>query len=222
MRCEPGRDGSEHFLQLERQHLLAELAHELGLLLDQDDLPLADHADALGHQLGLLDVMRGQDDGHARIAQEADHLPHVLPQLDIDAGRRLVEKQHLRLVRQGLGDQHAALHPSRQRHDLAVFPVPQRQVREHLLDLSGIGRLAEQAAAEADRRPDALERIARQLLRHQADHRARGAVVLEDVMAAHRHGARGRRHDAADDVDERCLAGAVRPQQAEDLAAANV
>ena len=111
-------------LQLERQLLLAELAHQLGLVLDQDDLALVDHADAVGHLLGFLDVVRGQDDGDAGGAQPAHHLPHVLAQLDVDAGGRLVEEQDARLVRQRLGDHHAALHAAGQRHDLVVAACP--------------------------------------------------------------------------------------------------
>ena len=37
----------------------------VGLLLDQDQLALGDDADAVGHLLGLVDVVGGQDDGDA-------------------------------------------------------------------------------------------------------------------------------------------------------------
>ena len=40
-----------------------------------------------------------------------------------------------------------------------------------------VRRLAEQAAAEADRVPDRLERVGRQFLRHEADLGARRAVI---------------------------------------------
>ena len=173
---------------MQDQLLLAELAHQLGLVLDQDDLALVDHADAVGHFLGFLDVVRGEDDGHAGGAQIAHHLPHVLAQFDVDAGGRLVEEQDLRLVRERLGDQHAALHAAGQRHDAVVLLVPQRQRAQHLLDMRRIARLAEQAAAEGDGRPHALERIGVQFLRHQTDQRAGGAVVLDDVVAVDRHG----------------------------------
>ena len=119
-----GRNGVERVVQLQRELLLAELAHQLGLVLDQDDLALVDHADAVGHLLGFVDVVRGEDDGHAGVAQRAHDLPHVLAQLDVDAGGRLVEEQDLRLVRQRLGDQHAALHAARQRHDLRCPSCP--------------------------------------------------------------------------------------------------
>ena len=58
-----------------------------------------------------------------------------------------------------------------------------------------------------------LERVGRQFLRHQTDHRAGGAIVAHDVVAIDEHGAAGRVDDAADDADQRRLAGAVRPEQ---------
>ena len=58
---------------------------------------------------------------------------------------------------------------------------------------AGFGRLAEQAAAEAHRVPDRLEGVGGQLLRHQADERARGAVVADDVVAVDADRALGRR-----------------------------
>ena len=60
------RDRVEALLQMQRELLLAELAHQRGLLLDQDQLAAVDHADAVGHLLGFFDVMRGEDDGDAR------------------------------------------------------------------------------------------------------------------------------------------------------------
>ena len=67
-----------------------------------------------------------------------------------------------------------------------------------------------------------LERVGRQLLRHQADLAARGAVVAHDVVAVGEHRAGAGVDDAADDADQRGLAGAVGPEQREDLAAADV
>ena len=207
---------------MQLQLLLAELLHQVGLVLDQDDLALVDDADAVGHLLGLLDVVRGQDDGDAGGAQRAHHLPHVLAQFDVDARGRLVEKQDLRLVRQRLGDHHAALHAAGQRDDLGVLLVPQRQVLQHLLDMGGVLRLAEQAAAEADGRPHRFEGVGVQFLRHQADQRARGAIVASMSWPSTVTLPVARIDDAADDADQRGLAGAVRPQQREDLAAPDV
>jgi hypothetical protein len=87
---------------------------------------------------------------------------------------------------------------------------------------AGFGRLAEQAAAERHRRPHRFEGVGGQFLRHQADQRARGAVVGDDVVAVDRTRARAGIDDAADDADQRGLAGAVGAEQGEDLAAADV
>ena len=210
-------------MQLQRELLLAELLHQLGLALDQDDLALVDDADAVGHLLGFFDVVRGQDDGDAGGAQRTHHVPHVLAQLDVDAGGRLVEEQHLRLVRERLGDQHAPLHAAGQRHDLVVLLVPQRERPQHLLDVGRDRRQAEQPAAERDRGPHRSRT-------HRCGSscgtspikRAGGAIVGEDVVAADGDRAGRRRHDPADDADQRGLAGAVRPEQRENLALVDV
>src|SRR5690606_32164348 len=80
-------------------------------------------------------------------------------------------------------------------------------------------RLAVQSAREAHRRPDAFEGVGRQLLRHQSDLRACGAVVADDVVAVRGHATAAGRDDATDDADQRRLAGAVGTEQGEDLAA---
>ena len=93
--------------------------------------------------------MRGQDDGHALGAQPAHHLPHVLAQLDVDAGGRLVEEEDARFVRQRFGDHQPALHAAGQGHDLVVAFVPERKLSEYLLEVGRVGGLAEQPAEEA-------------------------------------------------------------------------
>ena len=66
------------------------------LLVDRDQLAAADHADAVGHLLGFLDIMGGEDDRRPVGAELADQLPHVAAKLDVDAGGRLVEEQDRR------------------------------------------------------------------------------------------------------------------------------
>ena len=214
-----GREGLE---QVQGQELLAELPHQHRLLLHHDELAFVHYTDAIGHLLGLIEIMRRQDDGDAGRAQGAHDVPHVLAQLDIDAGRRLVEEQDLRLVRKRLGDQHPPLHAARERHHPTVPPLPQRQLFQHLFDMRRIAWLAEQTAAEAHRRPYRLEGIRRELLRHEPDQRARRAVVADDVVTIDRHAAFGRIDDAADDADQRRLACAVWTEKSEDFAAPDV
>ena len=121
-----------------------------------------------------------------------------------------------------LGDHHPALHAARQLHHPRLALVPQRQAAEDVLDRLSVPGLAEQAAREGDRAPDRLERIGGQLLRDQPDPAPRVAKILLPVLAVDQHLAAARSDDPADDVDHRRLAGAVRAEQRENLALADV
>ena len=204
--------------EIERQRLLAQLAHQRAGLVDDDDLALGNDGDAVGHFLRFLDVMRRQQDGHAPFAQFADHVPHVAPQFDIDAGGGFVEKQDVGLVAQCLGDHDAPLHAARQFHDLRVALVPERQVAKQLFEIGVVARLAEQAAAESDRRKHAFEAVRGQFLRDEPDPAARLPPLVAVIAAVDQHLPSGRRHRAADDPDQRRLAGAIRTEKREDFA----
>src|SRR6266852_1547513 len=56
-------------------------------------------------------------------------------------------------------------------------------------------------------------------MRHKSDQRARRAIFLVDIVAIDGDVAFARIGDAADDADQRGLAGAVRPEQRKNLAA---
>ncbi|MNV68199.1 hypothetical protein D3C71_1610310 [compost metagenome] len=86
-------------LQGQRELLFAELAHQHVLVFHDDQLTLADHADAVGHVFGLFDVVGGEDDGGSRVAQLAHQAPHVMAQLHVDASTGFVQKQDFGLVR---------------------------------------------------------------------------------------------------------------------------
>jgi hypothetical protein len=70
------------------------------------------------------------------------------------------------------------------------------------------------------RLPDAEERIEHQLLRHDAERTPRRRVLGDDVVAQHRDRAGGGPGQAGEDADQGRLAGAVRAEQAEELALA--
>jgi hypothetical protein len=166
--------------------------------------------------------MRGQDDRHPVVAQPPDHRPHVAAQFDIDARRRLVEEQQIGFVGQRLGDQHAALHPARQLHDLGVALVPQRQRCQHALDRFGRAGLAEQPARKGDNVADRLEHVGRQLLRHKANPPPRRAPPLVHVDAVEADRAARGVHQPANRANERRLPRAIGPEQRKNLAAHDV
>src|SRR5215212_5437663 len=214
---ESGRDLFQPVVQLQRQLFAAEFAHQLVLVFDQDDLTVVDHPDSVGHLLGLVDVVGGQHDGHVILAKVAHHLPHILPQLHIDARRRLVEKQDSRFVREGLGDHDSTLHAAGERHDLVVLLVPQGEVPEYFLDVARVWRLAEQTPAETDRGPDGLEGVGRQFLGDESDQGPRRPKLGDDVVTFGLDDAFRRIDDPAHDVDQRGLPCTVGTEQGEDL-----
>ncbi len=88
--------------------------------------------------------------------------------------------------------------------------------------MAGVGFLAEQPAAETDRRPYGLKSVGGQFLRHQPDQAAGLAVIDDDVMAVDLNAAFRRVDDAADDTDQRRLAGAVGTQKRENFPTADI
>ena len=76
-------------------------------------------------------VVRGEQDRHALLARQVlDLLPQLGPCLGIEAGRRLVEEQHLRAVHQAHRDVEAALHPAGVRLDQPVGGLGERETLE--------------------------------------------------------------------------------------------
>src|SRR5579862_1709702 len=125
-------------------------------------------------------------------------------------------------MRQGLGNHDAALHAAGQGHDLAVALVEQRQIAQQTVDEFGVRRPAEESAAEGYGRPYRFKGVGAQFLRHQADHGAGGTIAPHDIVATGGDAAGAGRDDAANDVDQGGFAGAVRPEQREDLAPLDV
>src|SRR6202000_3094669 len=212
------RNPLQRRLQMQRQLFLAELFHEFGLVFNQHEVALVDDADSVRHLLGLLDVVSRQYDGDASLSQTPHQVPHVAAQLDVHACGGFIQKQNLRFVRQRLCDHDAPFHAPRQGHYPALALVEQRQVAQQAFYELRVGRAPEQAAAEGHGSPDILESVGAQLLRHQPDDRAGGAIIADDVMPVRGHRARSRGDDAANDVDESCLARAVGPEQGKYLA----
>ncbi len=77
-------------------------------------LPWSTIASAARQPVGLLEVVRGEQDREPLLAGEALDLgPHVGARLGVEAGRRLVEEQHLGTVHEPDGDVELALHAAR-------------------------------------------------------------------------------------------------------------
>ena len=124
----------------------AETGHHGVFLVNHEQLAAIDNTDAVGHHLGLFDVMRGQDDGDAARAHLIYDRPHALAQFHVDAGGGFVEEEEVGFVRESLGDEHSALHSARQGHDPLAALFPEAEAAQDLFDPLPVGCETEQAA----------------------------------------------------------------------------
>ena len=78
-----------------------------------DDLAAVEHGDHAGQLVGLLEVLRGQQDRHAVVGQVADGAPHLVAAARVQDGRRLVQDDQLRPVDHADREVEAPLHTAR-------------------------------------------------------------------------------------------------------------
>ena len=192
--------------------------------VDLLDLALVHHDDPVGsdHRLGLV---VGHVDGRdlELVVQAADLEAHLLAQVGVEIGERLVEQQDFRFDDDGAGQRHTLLLAARQFGGIAPLEVAHLDHVQDLVDAAvdlGARQLPD-LQTEADIlahrhvRPDG---VALEDHRHAAilgRHDARGG---RNLLAVHLDAAVGRRHEARDHAQGRGLAAARRAQQRDELA----
>ena len=172
-------------------------------------------ATPVGQPLGLLHVVGGEEDRLAEVAEAADHLPGLAPRGGVEAGRGLVEEEQLRVADQGEADVEPALLAAREARDalvgLSASPT------------SSITRRPPAAPSSSRRRARAPRAPSGTAARCCPGGRCRRARAtrggLRRVDAQHLDLARVALAVALEDLDRRRLAGAVGPEESEDLAA---
>ena len=198
----------------------ADAALQLRRRAFRDERAAVDDADPVGELVGLLEVLRGEEDRHAELVVEPLHLlPDAGAADGIEARRRLVEEQHVRVVHQRGGEVEAAPHAAGVRADAAIERVADVDEGAEL-DQPAVDLVAGQAvelALEAQQLEAGLLRVERDILQGDADVQAHLLGTVDDVEARHRCPAAGRGQEGAQHLDRRGLAGAVGPEQAVDL-----
>ena len=151
------------------------LARPLG-----DDLAVVDEGDPVAELLGLLDVVGRQQDRRPLLVDPLDVVPELEPQLDVDAGGRLVEDQQPRPVHHRPRQDQPPLHPAGERPRPFVALLGQREGLEQFLGpLAPLAlRHPEVAGVVVERLLDGQEPVDVRLLRGEADRLARGLVVV--------------------------------------------
>jgi hypothetical protein len=92
---------------------------------------------AVGERLGLLEVVRRDEDRRALRPQVEQDAPHVTAALGVQAGRRLVEDDELVTAHERAREVDPARLAARQRSHPDVGAVLERQQLEHLVDGAG-------------------------------------------------------------------------------------
>ena len=128
----------QRLLDADREAQLGDLLRRV--LLDQlagralgHDLRLVHDDEPVAELLGLVHVVGRQDERHATLLQAVEAVPEQVAGLRIEAGRRLVEEEQVRLVDQRPGDRQAPLHPAGQRLDLVARALGQLGELEELV-----------------------------------------------------------------------------------------
>ena len=188
----------------------------------------------MGHPHHELHDVLDEEDGDALLLvqppQPFVELPHLL---EVHAGGRLVEQQQPGTGGEGSGELQAPLLPEREAAGQLVALVGEPGELELLLDRRPLAPAPGEPAREEAFRPDRLQAVLGHPevlpdgeVREQADvlegpgnAGPQGDVgrVVGDLRPLETHAPRGGREHPADEVDGRALAGAVRPDEPEDL-----
>jgi hypothetical protein len=130
----------------------------------------------------------------------------------------LVQHDDRRLVHQRLRHQHPALHAARELAHVGRGLVGQAQALQQLVDPGLVVLDAEVARLDAQRFAHIEEGVEHQLLRHDAELAPGLGIVALHVEAMDADGAGRGARQAGEHADERGLACAIGPEQAEELA----
>src|SRR6185503_783517 len=200
----------------ELDHVLdADRGHELARRPERDDLAVVHDGYALAEPLGFVHVVRRQHDRAAGALEFFDELPELAACLRIEPGRRLVEKQELRIADERAREREPLLLAARQRADARAPLLLELHEPDDVLDRRPfVKEAAEQADGLLDRE---LFRELR-LLKLNAEPLLQRFGVGLPVEAEHFYFACVARREALADLDRRRLAGAVRAEQAEAFA----
>ena len=192
---------------------------EIGDRAAGDDLAAIDDGDALAPPLRFLEVVRREHDRHTGPLELGQHLVDPLPALRINADRRLVEQDELRLMHEAAGDVEPAAHAAGEALDGLARSLDEIRPLERPRDARGqVGfRNAVQPAEHLEVLARREQRIDRHLLGHDADLRTAIPGGQRPSQQVNRAGVEP--HLPRDRLDHRCLARAVRAEQADELTA---
>lgn len=187
----------------------------------RDHPAVVDHDDPAGERVGLVEVVGGEHDGAAGVGVQASYeVLEVRAVLRVEAGRGLVEEQHLRQVHEPHRDVEAAALPAGERRHRPVRDGGEVEVDDELLGPApgvragqAVGAsLADQLVATELSVPGAVA------LADEADRPTYVALAGHDVVAGHERGARGGWDERGEHPERGRLACSVGAEEGDELA----
>ena len=185
-------------------------------------LPVVDDPDPVGQHVGLLEVLGGEEDGHAVVARQPRDLG---PQVGAAGGVEARWSARRGTARAGEWTSakrqvEPALHAARVAADLAVRGLGEPDALEQLVAARAPLRLRHALQRRLQTHVIAAreQRVERRLLQRGADRRPHRGTLAQDVVAGHARRARGGRQQRGEHQHRGRLARAVGPEEAVDLA----
>ena len=183
------------------------------------------HGDAVCEPFRLVEVMRRQQDRQlGLLAETANDLEQLLADARVEPDRRLVEKEDARRRDERAGE----LEPTPLTAAVAAHgPIDERRDAERVRQFGDAclrrARLdLPQARVDLEVTAPGKRAVDDRLLEHDAADATGGQRLAHDVEAADARGPAGRQDRGRQDADGRRLARAVRPEQPEHLAGADL
>ena len=201
----------------ELEHVTAHPALELLCGPGRDDKAMVDDHDLVGQLVGLIEVLGGQQQRGPAGDQRPDDVPHAEPRSRVKTCGRLVQEQDLGTSDQAGGQIQAALHAARVVLGVPIGGIGQVELLEEIGGPRPGVRLAQVVQP-----PDDLEILpAGELLLNggrlpgQPDQAADRGCLPDDIASLDQCLALVRLQQGSEDAHGRCLARAVRPEDAE-------
>ena len=158
----------------------ADAGLELGRRAVGDVAPVVEHDDVVGEPVGLVEVLRREQDGRAVTDQVAQHVPQIAAAPRIETGGRLVEEQHGRVGHQAGGEIELAAHAAGEVLRQPIGGVFEVEPLEELVGLAS-GDTLGQAVEPADHHEVAAggqQPVDGRLLGGDADAAANGVRIV--------------------------------------------
>src|SRR5687768_11032183 len=193
----------------------AEGLHQCAGRAKRNGAPVVDDRDAVAQTLGLLHVVRRQDDRATAGAEHADELPKLPARLRIEPRGRLIEKEELRITNERARECETLLLSAGERSDTRARLLFELHERDHLRD---VPTPIVEAAKEAHRLSHGKLLRELRFLKLNAEQLSKVTLIGGPAPPEHLDLARCRGDQPLANFDRGGLAGAVRPEKAKAFA----